>query len=343
MDEAPPTDYGFDFYRGGLLSGPRSYFPPYHMEHLADGPEGEYLMDREADEAIAWLDQHTQANPDEPFFLYLPTYGVHGPWQAKASIIESYQQQLDPTGAQRNPIYAAMMHSLSQQIGRVIDHLDRNGLLENTIVVVTSDNGGLTEMNGWGLGRKGQFHNGTHITSNEPLRGGKGDIYEGGIRVPTLVLWPGIEGGRTIDTPVIMHDWYPTLLAAAGAARPEHPIDGHDLTPLLKDGRAPEREALIWHFPHYQINASPMPSNPDWRNRPASVLLWLANDLKLVYRYDRQSELFNLKNDPAEYANLIDHPVMKEHILKLSDRLVQGLHDMNAQFPLRNTLFVPTE
>jgi len=219
--ELGPIGQGFDVNVGGYEAGhPKSYFSPYRNPTLSDGPKGEYLTDRLTAKAIQFI----EANRERPFFLYLPHYAVHTPLQAKKAMIEKYKQKT-PSDDQGNPTYAAMVESLDQGVGRIMEKLDELKLTNKTMVIFCSDNGGV----------KG-------ITSMAPLRGGKGMLYEGGIRVPLAVRWPSrIKAGTTCDEPVISIDFYPTLLAVAAVKKPQgHVLDGTSIVPLL-GGQQPNR------------------------------------------------------------------------------------------------------
>ncbi|MHC4866603.1 MAG: sulfatase-like hydrolase/transferase [Planctomycetota bacterium] len=277
-----PDAQGFDLNVAGNRSGkPRRYFSPYHFANLADGPEGEYLTDRLTNEAISFI----EANKDKPFFLYLSHYAVHTPIKAKKELIAKYEQK-PPSNGQANPAYAAMIESVDQGVGRIMHKLDELGLADNTVVFFFSDNGGVVG-----------------ITSMEPLRGGKGMLYEGGVRVPLIVRRPGtIEAGTKCDVPVIGVDFYPTILEMAGAAKPKgHILDGESIVPLLRGDGNLKRKAVFWHFPAYlQGNYG---WKDTWRTTPAGAVR--QGDYKLIeYFEDGLLELYNLKSDIGEQDNL---------------------------------------
>jgi len=240
-----PTDQGFDRNAGGYDYGqPPSYFDPYESKRLPQGiptlpprREGEYLADREADEAVRFIREHR----DGPFFLSYWPYEVHTPLQAKPGLIEYYKGKAGDAGAEReqsNATYAAMVHSLDDAVGRITSALQELELTGSTLIVFTSDNGGL-------LGP----------TNNAPLRSGKGYPYEGGLRVPLIVSWPEVvPEGTQLDTPVCSIDLAPTICEAAGVPFPEEERDGLSLwSHIVSSGReAIDRDALVWHFPHYR-------------------------------------------------------------------------------------------
>ena len=278
-----PEDQGFDVNIGGYASGsPRGgYFPPYQNEKLPDGPSNEYLTDRLTEEALAFMGR----NATRSFFLHLAHYAVHTPIQAKSELIAKYERKV-PTDAQDNPTYAAMIESMDQSVGRVLEQLDSLGLTQNTVVIFSSDNGGAMQ-----------------ATSNAPLRGFKGMLYEGGIRVPLAVRWLGtIAPGRVDDSPVIGSDLYPTLLDIADATPPSHPVDGISLKPLLINHEAVAvPRSLYWHFPAYLESPSGFPG--PWRTTPVGAIR--RGQYKLIEFFETgEVELYDLASDIGESVNL---------------------------------------
>ncbi|MFG0284292.1 MAG: sulfatase [Phycisphaerales bacterium JB039] len=273
-----PIAQGFDTNVGGNLTGhPASYFSPYQNPDLPDGPEREYLTTRLTDEAIGFIKR-----ADAPFFCMLSYYTVHAPLQPEQERLERARSRARGQ-RHRNARYAAMIDALDDNVGRLLDALD-DGLRDSTLVILTSDNGGFGG-----------------VTSAAPLRGAKGMFYEGGIRVPMLVRWPGVvEPGRVVETPVIGVDFYPTLLEIAGAEQPAQPLDGVSLAPLLR-GEAMGQRALFWHFPAY-LESGGLIEGP-WRTTPCSVVRH--GDLKLIeYFEDGRLELYDLGADPGEQRDL---------------------------------------
>ena len=305
-----PDRQGYDRNVGGYHRGqPPSYFSPYKIPTLEDGPEGEYLTDREADEAIRFIENHV----DEPFFLSLPHYTVHTPLQAKQEKIEKYRRRADPNAAQRHPTYAAMIESLDESTGRIMTRLKELGIEKRTIVFFTSDNGGLT------MGRP------IPVTSNLPLRAGKGSSYEGGVRVPLIVKWPEMTTpGSVSDEPVMTIDFFPTILEMAGAPPPEdHALDGVSLVPVLKGAANLQRPALYWHYPHYH----PGGATPYGAVR--------ARDFKLIEFFeDNHVELYNLKNDVGESVDLAQR--LPNQAAELRAMLKQWRESVGAQMPTPN-------
>jgi len=281
FENARPEAQGFDRNVGGCdLGQPPSYFDPYEAAHgriptLAPRRAGEYLTDREADEAVRFL----RENRDHPFYLQLWTYAVHTPLQAKPDRVAGFEAKAKETvGEQRNAVYAAMVASVDDAVGRVLGALEELGLADRTVVLFTSDNGGLVP-----------------CTSNAPLRAGKGTPYEGGIRVPLVVRWPGrVRGGSTCDVPVHSVDLLPTIVDAAGLPLPDdRPVDGRSLVPLLCDTGSLEREALFWYFPHYRGGGI----------RPYGVVR--AGEWKLIrWLEGERSELYRLGDDLSESRDL---------------------------------------
>jgi arylsulfatase A-like enzyme len=314
-----PVAQGFDVNIAGNRRGStRRHFSPYSLENLADGPDGEYLTDRLTDEAIKFI----ETNRDRPFFLYLPHYAVHTPIQAKESIIAKYENK-QPTGGQNNPKYAAMIESTDQGVARIMQKLDELGLREDTVVVFFSDNGGVVG-----------------ITSMEPLRGGKGMLYEGGVRVPLIVRWPGkTKPGSVCDVPVIGIDFYPTILEIAGAPkRKDHVLDGESIVPLLKGRSGLGRKAIFWHFPAYlQGNYG---WKETWRTTPAGAVR--KGRWKLIeYFEDGRLELYNLKQDIRESNNLAS--TMPKKIAQLHALLRKWRKSVDAPVPTEpNPEYDPT-
>ena len=280
-----PTTQGFDINIAGREWGSPSgggYHSPYKYPNLVNRKKGEYLTDRLGTEAAQFM----EANKERPFFLYLTHYAVHTPIHAKPELTAKYEQKT-PTDKQTNAKYAAMIESMDDSVGTVLDTLDRLKLADNTIVIFYADNGG---------------HGG--VTSNAPLRGSKGMLYEGGIRVPMAVRWPGVvKPGTTSDEPVIGIDLYPTLLEATQTKLPARVnLDGTSLLPLLSDaGASLFRPAIYWHFPAY-LQGYTKRHGP-FRTTPAGAIRM--GDWKLIeYFEDGVLELYNLSDDIGEEQNL---------------------------------------
>ncbi len=313
---ASPLERGFDINIAGDQAGqPPSYFAPYRGKGKRDlpglevAPDGEYLTDRLTTEAEKFIDKHK----DKPFFLYLPHFAVHTPLQAKADLIVKYPP--GKAGTQGNPTYAAMLESLDESVGRILKKLDDLKLTDKTIVIFTSDNGGQCIVGG-----KDQ-----PPTFNGPLREGKGFLYEGGIRVPLIVRWPGVtRAGTTIAEPVCSIDFFPTLLLACGL-KSDVKVDGISFLPLFK-GESLKREALYWHYPHYHLG------------KPSGAIR--AGDWKLIEFYENnRRELFDLKKDPGESRNLsADRP---EVVKELSERLAKWRTDVGARMMKLNPDYAP--
>lgn len=299
-----PEKQGFDLNVGGTQMGqPPSYFAPYKIPTLEDGREGEYLTDRLADEAARFI----EANRRKPFFLYLSHFAVHTPLQAKKEAAARYRAKVKPGQAQKNPVYAAMVESVDECVGKVLAQLDDLGLADRTIVLFMSDNGGLVGS-----------------TSNAPLREGKGTLYEGGIREPLIVRWPGVvRPGSVSDTVVTSVDFFPTILAMAGVDNPVRSVDGVDITPVLRQTGSVDRDAIYWHYPHYH----PCGATPGGIVREG--------DWKLIEYYeDGRLELYNLKDDLAETKNLAGE--MPDRAGALRRKLHNWLASVGAQMPTPN-------
>jgi len=309
--ECWPDKQGFDLNVGGCDKGqPPSYFSPYKIPTLKEGPVGEFLSDRLTDEALAFI----EANKDRPFFLYLPHYAVHTPIQAKQAVIDRYKALQNKDAPHHNPVYAALVESVDDSVGRLLAKLDVLKLGNRTIIVFTSDNGGLVG-----------------CTSNAPLRAGKGSAYEGGVRVPLIVKWPGVvQPGSVCHAPVISADYYPTLLAAVGATPAAGPVDGESLVPLLKQSGGLARDAIYWHYPHYH----PGGATPYGAVREG--------DFRLVEFYeDNRVELYNLKDDIGETKNLA--AAMPDKTAALCRKLHDWRARVGAQMPASNPAFDPAK
>jgi arylsulfatase A-like enzyme len=308
-DEWYPEKQGFDYNIGGCDYGqPPNYFDPYFRKKqgviptLPPRKEGEYLTDREADEAVKFIQKHKA----QPFFLYLANYAVHTPIQAKEKVTDKYKNK--PATNQKNPKYAAMVESVDDCLGRIIQTLDEEKLAENTLIIFTGDNGGLLP-----------------VTDNRPLRSGKGYPYEGGIREPLIIRWPGkIKADIQSDEPVTSVDFFPTICEATGIKLPpDREIDGISLIPVLNQSDKLNRDALFWHFPHYRGKDVV----------PYSIIR--SGDWKLIKRYQgKMYELFNLKSDLSETTDLSEK--MPEKVRVLNTKLIQWLEDIGAKLPKKN-------
>ncbi len=320
-----PEKQGFDVNIAGDETGtPRSYFAPFEnkagvkMPGLEKAEAGEYLTDRLAAEAEKFI----AANKDKPFFLYLPHYAVHTPLRAKDDIVAKYPAK-PKAGSQSNPVYAAMVESMDDAVGRVLKKLDELKLAENTLVIFTSDNGGLATTEGGPTG----------ATFNGPLREGKGFLYEGGVRVACVMKWPAkIRGGTVTGHVGCSIDLFDTVLDAArvgedvdvgGGKR-----DGVSLAPLLRGEELKARDEVCWHYPHYANQGS----------RPGGAIR--AGDFKLVEYYeDGRRELFDLSKDPGENRNLAaEKPVVANN---LAARLAAWRKDVGARMPAPNPDYRP--
>ena len=279
-----------------------------------DPPGDAYLADWLTDKAVDFI----QRNKDRPFFLYLPHFGVHSPHHAKKELIAKFQNKPGANGHD-NPIYAAMIASINESVGRVVAKIDELKLTQNTVVIFASDNGGVGGYSE--IGGKG-------ITNNAPLRGGKGMLYEGGTRVPLIVRWPQRgKAGVTIDVPTIHVDLFPTLLEIAGAPKPAQTLDGESLAPLIT-GAADKltRDAIYVHFPGYLEGYG---SN-QWRTTPVGTIQM--GDWKLLEFFETgRLELYNLRDDPGEKRNLAD--TQKDKAADLHGKLVAWRSQVKAPVP----------
>lgn len=313
-----PEDHGFDINIGGTIRGaPRSYHFPYggaamkwHSNLTESQRKDRYLTDRLTDEAVSLI----KLQKEKPFFLYFSFYSVHAPIQGRKDLVQKYKQL--PAGKNhKNPEYAAMVQSVDEAVGRVRAQLEQSGIADQTLIVFTSDNGGVR--------RK--------TSSNVPLRGEKGQHWEGGTRVPAIVHWPGVtQPGSVCNEQVITMDYYPTILEitdATGNTEHNKHVDGVSLVPLLKSPQTSlNRDALFWHYPHYNV----------FIGIPYSAIR--AGDYKLIKYYeDGHTELYNLATDLSEQHDLTaSEPVITA---RLKNQLEQHLQQVGAQLPTPNSKF----
>ncbi len=326
-----PENQGFDINRGGTdKGGPyggNKYFSPYDNPRLTDGPDGEHLPDRLASETNAFI----EANKDRPFFAYFSFYSVHTPLMARKDLQKKYEEKRSKLAVterwdreferevrtvQSHAVYAAMVEAMDLAVGKVLAKLDELHLRDNTLVIFTSDNGGLSTSEGW-------------PTSNVPLRAGKGWMYEGGIREPLIVRWPAvIKRGTIIETPISSPDFFPTLLEVSGS-KPNvgQVLDGMSLVPVLHGGSLPER-ALFWHYPHYG-NQGGAPGAAI-RKGPWKLIEWLE---------DQRVELFNVDGDLGEKFDVSnEHPELTK---MLREELHAWQKQVAAKFPIANSNYDP--
>jgi arylsulfatase A-like enzyme len=311
-----PERHGFDINIAGSRLGqtPDYFFPyrrkypdgrEYQLAHLPGGREGEYLTDRLTSEAEKFLDQ----NKDRPFFLYLAHYAVHTAMgarlQGKPQAIAKYKARLKPGAEQKDPVYAAMVESMDESVGRIVHKLEDLKIAERTLILFTSDNGGLDT-----------------ATSNVPLRGAKATPYEGGVRVPWIVCWPGVvQPGSLCDVPVASIDWFRTVLAAAGVPLgPKQIVDGESLLPLLTHRGGLRRQALYWHYPHYSDGTTPYGA------------VRRGDDKLIEFYEDGRLELYNVKEDLGEKNDLAGRNPAKAR--KLQRLLADWRRQVDAQMPL---------
>lgn len=325
-----PENQGFDVNIGGWSVGsPRGgYFAPFENPRLGDYPKGSHLPKVLTDESLKILDRYRS----DPFLLYLAFYSVHTPLQGRDDLIAKYkakrQKLLDAEEREFGPeeqvwqvnnerrvrlrqchaVYAAMVEAMDEQIGRVLDKLEKLGIADNTAVILMSDNGGLSTSEG-------------SPTSNLPLRGGKGWVYEGGIREPFMIRWPGVtKPGTESDVPVISTDFYPTILDMAGLPfKKNQHLDGVSLVPLLKGATSIERDALYWHYPHYSNQGG----------FPGGAIRM--GDFKLIERFeDGRVHLYDLQNDIGERQDLADQ--YPERVEQMRNKLHAWYKQVDAKF-----------
>jgi arylsulfatase A-like enzyme len=315
---------------GGKYPGPVSYFSPYQMENVPDGPEGEHIDRMITERAVEFIRQHKE----EPFYINLWLYSVHTPIEAEEQLVEKYERLRDPDNPQNNPVMAAMIETMDDCIGNLMQALETMGLDQNTLVIFFSDNGGLNEP--WGeLGQ---------LTSNAPLREGKGWSYEGGSRVPLIVRWPGqVEAGVVSDALVSSVDFYPTFLELTGAtmskAPPKQVLDGISLLPVLQGKMESSERDIFCFFPH---TLTARPSRKHLKEAAAYVR---RGDHKLIRFFARGEngqddlELYYLGDDIGEKNNLAD--AMPEKAAQLNSLLDNFLSETDAVIPIPNPSYDP--
>lgn len=297
-----PSECGIDVNIGGNHAGhPRSYFAPYHNKNLKDGNKGEYLPDRLGDEAVKLI---KGAENGKPYFLYYATYAVHTPIQAPESLIEKYRNK-PATDAHKNPVYAALVEAMDRNVGKVLKAIENSGQADNTLIIFTTDNGGVYD-----------------ISKQWPLRAGKGSFYEGGIRVPMIIYQPGKFEYKVFDNIMVSQmDLFPTILDLAGINKESLLLDGESLIPLLTecDTSTLEDRCLYWHFPAYLEGGNKETKDRSFRSRPVSVIRY--KEWKLIENYeDGSHELYNLKKDIGEISNVINiYPEQAEELRKKLD------------------------
>lgn len=315
-----PEAQGFEVNVGGTFWGaPASFFWPYkgqqrfggeyrYVPGLNPGKKGDYLTDALTDEALSVID----AAGDRPFLLYLAHHAPHTPIEAKPADVEHFRSKLKPGLNHRNPGFAAMVKSLDDSVGRVMAHLEKKGLADRTVVIFSSDNGGYIS----------EYAN-LQVTSNAPLRSGKGSLYEGGIRVPLIVRWPGVAPeGTTCHEPVAAVDFTPTLLDILGQPPAKEPLDGLSYAPLLRSPNARlDRDALYFHYPHYYPSTTP-------------VSAVLSRNLKYLHYYETdRGEFYDLTTDPGESRDLA--PTRPADAARLKSQLDRWLDTVGAKKPTR--------
>lgn len=319
-----PLEHGFDVdiphWPGPGPAG--SFVAPWKFKSFKEKYPKEHIEDRMGDEAVAFMEQHK----DQPFYLNYWQFSVHAPFNAKEELIEEYRKKVDPGNPQQSPTYAAMVHSLDDNVGKILDAVDRLGIADHTLIVFYSDNGG----NMYNL------VDGTTATSNAPHRGGKASMYEGGIRVPAVFVWPGvIKGGTHSDALLQSEDLYATILDVTGTPQPDgQALDSISAVPALK-GKSGSREAVYIYFPH-------SPSVPDHLSPSVAVR---EGDWKLIRIFHdspdqtHRFELYNLKNDVGERNNLADQN--PERVKRMDAMLDTFLVETAAVTPKSNPKYDP--
>ena len=318
-----PEHQGFDInIGGGHNPGPPNFFSPYNVDNLEDGPEKEFLTDRMASEATAFLEAHK----DSTFFLNYWLFAVHAPYQAPQDLIEKYSAKEDPRGKQKNPIMGGMIEKMDESLGKVLDKLEELKLMDNTIIVFFSDNGG----------NMYDVVNGEFPTNNYPLSYGKGNIHEGGIRVPMIVVWDDKIAANSVSDELVQSiDFYPTLLELTGTtANPNQLFDGVSLANLWLNDAPLDREAIYSHYPHYTSVTSNVPSTAIWYNNYKMIKEYgQGENLSDAYK------LYDLSTDIAETTDISkQHPELSK---KLATMIEAHVKEIDGMLPIKNPAYDP--
>lgn len=352
-DSGNPDEHGFDVnIAGGPAGSPGSYEWPYknkknshhkaekEIKGLEDGHPGEMLTDRLTAEAEKLIRGHEAKNPGQPFFLMLSHYGVHTPFEDTKDRVKMFRQRLrqevgeiegpefaEKDGTTRlhqdNPTYAAMIFRVDESLGRLVALVEELGLDDNTVIVFTSDHGGLSN--------RGVDNKRALATTNAPLRAGKGHLFEGGVRVPLIVKWPGhVAPGSTSAVKTIGTDHFPTFLDMAGLAMlPDSHQDGQSILPAITGGVQPERGPMFWHSPRARPNST--------GDHNASAIR--DGDYKLIHWYDdNRDELFNIAADPAEATDLcVQKPGVAESMRAKLDAWLRSVDAVEPHHRVKKT------
>jgi arylsulfatase A-like enzyme len=326
-----PKKQGFDLNVGAGGAGPGGgYFAPWRIPEIDQGEDGEYICERLTKEACKLLE--TRGKGGKPFFMYFCHFNVHAPYEAKPALVEQYKKKAPGENGQRHPVMGGMLHAMDDSVGAVLKKLDELGLAEETIVIFLSDNGGVHWAND-----KVRKYAGVPITSNVPLRGGKCCFYEGGVRVPMIVRWPGkAKAGSRCETPVHAVDMYPTLSEIAGARPPgDKVLDGESIVPLLTGAGSLKREALYCHFPRQSTTAGTVGGSFVRTGDYKLIRLWGEGATSGEHGY----ELYNLREDIGESKNLAEK--MPEKVREMSAMLDEWLAKTGALIPKPNPNYKP--
>ncbi|MDF1823653.1 MAG: sulfatase [Verrucomicrobiales bacterium] len=310
-----PTSHGFDTSVDKPKNAKGYFFTKEDREEL--DTESTYATDFFAEKAVELIDQ----GGDDPFFLYFAFHVPHTPIQGREDLVAYFEEKVDPEAIHQNPVYAAMVKSMDMAVGKVLEALEANGISDETLIIFTSDNGGLTQRHG----KHDRF------TENLPLRRGKGSAYEGGVRVPAIVKWPGhTEAGSSSSTPIMTIDWLPTITDIAGAEKVPDDIDGENLRPLLEGSPSSLDRDLFWHFPHYHAGG----------DGPYSAIR--SGDWKLIERHESGTlELYNLSSDLEESNDLSASKKAKAD--RLHRKLKAWRKAAGAQMMTSNPDFAPAK
>jgi len=333
-----PLEHGFDVdiphHPGPGPAG--AYVAPWKFSHIKANFPGEHIEDRMSEEAVAWMNS---INGEQPFYMNYWMFSVHGPWGAKKELVDKYRPRIDTNDLQRSPSYAAMIESLDDAVGVLLDELDRLGIADRTAIIFLSDNGGTKH-----IGLREKTVNGEDFiaapTHNSPLKGGKATMFEGGIRVPCVIVWPGLtEPGSRTDARIQSTDFYPTILNLLGVSIPEdHPVDGEDVSQAFVDTDWKRKEPMFSYFP------SPPPGVPDWLPPAISVHQENWKLIRLFHQGENQEHdylLYDLDADIGETTNLADR--YPKQVKRMDNLIGEHLKETGAVVPLPNPDFDPEQ
>ena len=332
-----PTEHGFDvdLPRANTPGPAGGYLAPWNYNNFEPNYPSEHIEDRMSEEAISWM---KALDKEQPFYMNYWMFSVHGPIQGKQDLIEKYKKEIDMSSTQRSPTYAAMVETMDDAVGALLDEVDRLGIADRTAIILFSDNGGNMYINVPESTTDGTEYT-TFPTDNAPLKGGKATMFEGGIRVPCVIVWPGLTSpGTKTDARIQSTDFYPTLLNLVGASIPkDYPVDGIDFSPVLKDSKWERKEPMFTYFP-----APPPVQN--WLPPAMTVHDGKWKLIRLFHQGENEAHdylLYDLEKDISETKNLAaKYP---KQVKRLDALLEKHIEETGAVIPVPNPDFDATK